>query len=463
MKELTTIRGFAGEVVEPGDAAYDGHREVWNAMVDRRPGLIARCTSADDVVAAIRHGREAGLEIAVKCGGHSVLGLSVPEGGLMIDLTPMGDVRVDPNRRRATVQGGALLRNLDRSTDSRGLATTAGNVSHTGVAGLTLGGGMGWLARQFGLSCDNVETYTVVTADGQTVRATASENPDLFWGLRGGGGNFGVVTEFEFRLHPTTGRALVAELFYDAAEAAAPMRAWRDLLAEAPRPAVLTADLITAPEAPFLPPRLHGRSVAIIGFVWVGDMEAARAYLPTIRSIGSPAAEQVEEMSYVELQTSGDERHHHGLRRYSTGHYLAELSDSAIDAFLSRGIGAREPEPNLARMPGGGFQAYGGAIAEVGEDDSAFSNRQTLVEFFGGATWADPAEDVERMAAARAWGAAMEPFAKGAYVNALADTGDAVIGRIYRPDKLARLADLKRKYDPDNVFHMNQNIRPAAG
>jgi hypothetical protein len=463
MKELTTIRGFAGEVVEPGDAAYDGHREVWNAMVDRRPGLIARCTSADDVVAAIRHGREAGLEIAVKCGGHSVLGLSVPEGGLMIDLTPMGDVRVDPNRRRATVQGGALLRNLDQSTDSRGLATTAGNVSHTGVAGLTLGGGMGWLARQFGLSCDNVETYTVVTADGQTVRATATENPDLFWGLRGGGGNFGVVTEFEFRLHPTTGRALVAELFYDAAEAAAPMRAWRDLLAEAPRPAVLTADLITAPEAPFLPPRLHGRSVAIIGFVWVGDMEAARAYLPTIRSIGSPAAEQVEEMSYVELQTSGDERHHHGLRRYSTGHYLAELSDSAIDAFLSRGIGAREPEPNLARMPGGGFQAYGGAIAEVGEDDSAFSNRQTLVEFFGGATWADPAEDVERMAAARAWGAAMEPFAKGAYVNALADTGDAVIGRIYRPDKLARLADLKRKYDPDNVFHMNQNIRPAAG
>jgi hypothetical protein len=463
MKELTTIRGFAGEVVEPGDAAYDGHREVWNAMVDRRPGLIARCTSADDVVAAIRHGREAGLEIAVKCGGHSVLGLSVPEGGLMIDLTPMGDVRVDPNRRRATVQGGALLRNLDQSTDSRGLATTAGNVSHTGVAGLTLGGGMGWLARQFGLSCDNVETYTVVTADGQTVRATATENPDLFWGLRGGGGNFGVVTEFEFRLHPTTGRALVAELFYDAAEAAAPMRAWRDLLAEAPRPAVLTADLITAPEAPFLPLRLHGRSVAIIGFVWVGDMEAARAYLPTIRSIGSPAAEQVEEMSYVELQTSGDERHHHGLRRYSTGHYLAELSDSAIDAFLSRGIGAREPEPNLARMPGGGFQAYGGAIAEVGEDDSAFSNRQTLVEFFGGATWADPAEDVERMAAARAWGAAMEPFAKGAYVNALADTGDAVIGRIYRPDKLARLADLKRKYDPDNVFHMNQNIRPAAG
>jgi FAD/FMN-containing dehydrogenase len=431
-------------------------------MVDRRPALIARCTSAADVAAAIRHGRDAGLEIGVKCGGHSVIGLSVPDGGLMIDLTPMGDVRVDPARRRATVQGGALLRSLDRSTDPHGLATTAGNVSHTGVGGLTLGGGMGWLARQFGLSCDNVESYTVVTADGETVRATATEHPDLFWGLRGGGGNFGVVTEFEFRLHPTTGQALAVDQYFDAADAAAPMRAWRDLLPDAPRQAILTADVITAPEAPFLPARLHGRSVAVIGFVWVGDMEAARAYLPTIRSIGTPAAEQVEEMRYVELQSSGDERHLHGLRRYSTGHYLPELSDTAIEAMLSRGVVAGDAEPNLALLPGGGLQSYGGAIAEVGEDDSAFSNRQTLVEFFGGATWADPAEDAERMAGARAWGAAMEPFAKGAYVNALADTGDDVIGRVYRPDKLARLAELKRTWDPDNVFHLNQNIRPAA-
>jgi FAD/FMN-containing dehydrogenase len=460
MTNLATIRGFAGEIVEPGHAAYDGHREVWNAMVDRRPGLIARCTTADDVAAAIRHARDAGLEIAVKSGGHSVLGLSVPDRGLMIDLTPMGEVRVDTERKRAWVQGGALLRSLDRSTLPHGLATTAGNVSHTGVGGLTLGGGMGWLARQFGLSCDNVESYTVVTADGETVRATATANPDLFWGLRGGGGNFGVVTEFEFRLHPTSGRALSLELYFDTVDTAAPMRAWRDLLGDAPREATLTADVITGPEAQFLPSRLHGRSVAIIGLVWVGDIDVARAYLPTIRSIGTPAAEQVEEMSYVDLQSGGDERHHHGLRRYSTGHYLAELSDAAIDAFLTRGIGAGDPEPNLARMPGGGFQAYGGAIAEVAEDDSAFSNRQTLVEFFGGATWAEPAEDAERMAGARAWGAAMEPFAKGAYVNALADTGDDVISRVYRPEKLARLAGLKRKYDPDNVFHLNQNIRP---
>jgi FAD/FMN-containing dehydrogenase len=321
---------------------------------------------------------------------------------------------------------------------------------------------MGWLGRQFGLSCDNVASYTVVTADGETVRATATENPDLFWGLRGGGGNFGVVTEFEFRLHPTTGQALIVELFFDAADAEAPLRAWRDLLGSAPREALLTADVFTAPEAPFLPTRLHGRPVANIGYVWVGDMDAARAYLPTFRSIGTPVAEQVDEMTYVDLQSAGDANHGHGKRRYSAGHYLAELSDDAIAAFLTRGVGAADPEPDRARMPAAGFQAYRGAIAEVGEDDSAFSNRQTLVEFFAGATWTDPGEDAERMALARAWGAVMAPYARGAYVNALADTGDDIIRRVYRPDKLARLADLKRKYDPDNVFHLNQNIRPAA-
>jgi len=464
MTELkTSIDGFSGELVEPGDAAFDGHREVWNAMVDRRPAVIARCASAEDVAAAIRHARDAGLEIAVKSGGHSVVGLCVPEGGLMIDLTPMGEVRLDPDRRRATVQGGALLRTLDGTTLPHGLATTAGNVSHTGVGGLTLGGGMGWLGRQHGLSCDNVETYRVVTADGGIVRATTTENPDLFWGLRGGGGNFGVVTEFQFRLHPTTGQALVVELFFDAAEAEAPMRAWRDLLGTAPREALLTADVFTAPPAPFLPARLHGRPVANIGYVWVGDMDAARGYLPTFRSVGTPVAEQLEEMSYIDLQSAGDEHHGHGKRRYSTGHYLPELSDGAIEAFLTRGVGAGDPEPDGARMPAAGFQAYGGAIAEVGEDDSAFSNRQTLVEFFGGASWTDPAEDAERMALTRAWGAVMAPFARGAYSNAMGDIGEDIIRRVYRPDKLARLAELKREYDPDNIFHLNQNIRPATG
>ena len=462
MTEVKMIRGFAGEIVEPGHAAYDTHREIWNAMVDRRPAVIARCTSAEDVAAAIRHGREAGLEIAVKCGGHGVLGLAVPEGGLMIDLSPMGEVRVDPERRRAFAQGGALLRTLDRSTEPHGLATTAGNVGHTGVGGLTLGGGMGWLARQHGLSCDNVESYTVVTADGETVRASATENSDLFWGLRGGGGNFGVVTEFVFRLHPTTGRALYAELIFDAANAVAPMRSWRDLLAGAPREATLTADAGIAPETSSAV-ALRGRPVVIIGFVWVGDMGAARTYLEEFRkSFGSPAEEHVEEMAYVEIQSVGDESHRHGKRRYSAGHYLTEFSDAAIDAFLSRGIPAGASEPDWGRQPGGGFQAYGGAIAEVGDDDSAFSFRDTLIEFFAGSTWTDSAEDAERMAGARAWAKAIEPFSTGTYVNVISDPGSEGVGRAYRAGQTARLAELKRTYDPDNVFHLNQNIRPAA-
>ncbi|MDQ3871187.1 MAG: FAD-binding oxidoreductase [Chloroflexota bacterium] len=453
-------RRFAGEIVLPDDDAYDRHREVWNAIVDRRPALIARCTSTGDVAAAVRFGREAGLEIGVKCGGHSVLGLSVPDGGVMVDLTPLNGVRVDTGRPRAWVQGGSLLRNLDRGAQQHGLATTAGNVSHTGVGGLTLGGGMGWLARQFGLACDNVEAYTLVTAGGETVRASATENQDLYWGLRGGGGNFGIVTEFEFRLHPIAGQALVVELFFDAADAAAALRAWRGLLADAPRQATLTADAMTAGDLPFLPARLRGRPVVAVGYVWVGDLDPGRRYLSTVRQVGQPVAERVTEMTYLELQSIGDDRHHHGVRRYSNGHYLTELTDAAIDAFLSRGAAAGESEPDWFRLPNGGFQAYGGAITEVPDDESAFSHRNALVEFGGAASWSDPTEDGQRIAAARAYGAALEPFATGVYVNALADEGERGVRRAYRAEKLARLTALKRRYDPDNVFHLNQNIRP---
>jgi FAD/FMN-containing dehydrogenase len=444
------IQGFDGVVIGPADDGYDEHREIWNAMVDRRPALIARCTSASDVAAAIRHARERGLEIGVKCGGHSVLGLSVPHDGVMIDLTPMSAVRVDPDARRAFVGGGALLRFLDRAAQAHGLATTAGNVSHTGVGGLTLGGGMGWLARQAGLACDNVEAYTVVTADGETIRATATDHPDLFWGLRGGGGNFGVVTEFEFRLHPVAGQALVVELTFDVADAAQPMRRWRDLHADAPRAATLTADAVT----------IEGRPMAVLGYVWVGDPDDGLAYRSAIRSLGKPRVESVQPMSYLALQSTGDDRHHHGMRRFATGHYLNELSDAAIDAFLSRGV-TDAGAVDWGRVSPGGLQAYGGAIGEVGDDDSAFSHRDTFVEYFGGLSWADPAEDEERMASARAFGAAIEPFASGVYVNALFETGEEGVRRAYGDTKLARLAMVKRRYDPQNVFHLNQNIAPA--
>jgi FAD/FMN-containing dehydrogenase len=241
-QDLARLRHrFQGRVLLPDEDGYHQARRVWNAMVDRRPAVIARCASPTDVAAAVGFARTRDLEIGVRCGGHSVLGVSVPEGGLMVDLTPLGAVRVDPDRRRAWVQGGALLGALDRAAQPYGLATTAGNISHTGVGGLTLGGGMGWLARRFGLACDNVARFEVVNADGELLHASESENPDLFWGLRGGGGNFGVVTEFEFDLHQVGTTALVVDLFYPPQEAPAALRRWRGLLAEAAQQGKLTA------------------------------------------------------------------------------------------------------------------------------------------------------------------------------------------------------------------------------
>jgi FAD/FMN-containing dehydrogenase len=449
--DATRIRDFGGELIRPGDGAYARSRVVWNRMVDRRPAAILRCSSPADVVAAARFARESGLEIAVKCGGHSVLGLSVPNGGVMIDLSPMSHVRVDAAERKAWVGGGSLLRNLDVAAQEHGLATTAGNVSHTGVGGLTLGGGMGWLARELGLSCDNVAAYTVVTAEGHIVRASESENPDLFWGLRGGGGNFGIVTEFEFRLHPVSGRALLVDLVFDPADARDALRGWRDLLPGAPRAATFTASATTVADRP----------VVSVGYVWVGDVAEGLAYLSTIRQIGTPATERVMEMSYVELQSMSDDPNGHGRRRYSKGHYMTELSDGAIDAFIARGLRAQGGDPDWSRVPNGGLQGYGGAIADVADDEAAFSHRRALIEFGCATSWVDPEEDGDRTTAARAYGAALEPFASGVYVNALGDEGQDGVRRAYPAAKLARLAELKRRYDPDNAFHLNQNIRPA--
>jgi FAD/FMN-containing dehydrogenase len=390
-----------------------------------------------------------------------MVGLSVPDGGLMIDLSPMNEVRIDPDRRRAYVQGGSLLRNLDRAAEQYGLATTAGNVGHTGVGGLTLGGGMGWLARQFGLACDNVTSYTVVTAAGETVRATADEHPDLYFGLRGGGGNFGIVTEFEFRLHPISHTVLAVDRYLEPADAPAALRAWRDLLPDAPRQATLTADATTASPDAALPERLHGRPVVSVGYIWVGDVDDGRRYLDVFRETGPAVTETATEMRYVELQGIADEFHHHGRRRYMKGHYLTELSDGAIDALIGRGVSAGV-EPDWTRVPNGGLQAYGGAIGEVADDDAAFSHRGTLVEWGGATNWLDPAEDDARITAARAYGAAVEPFASGVYVNVLTDEGEVGVKRAYNDAKLARLAELKLRYDPDNVFHLNTNIRPAA-
>jgi FAD/FMN-containing dehydrogenase len=449
-----------GHVLLPGDPGYDEARLVWNAMIDRRPRLIVRAASVDDVVVTVGMARDLDLELGIRCGGHSVVGQAVPEDGLMLDLTPFGAVRVDAAERLAWVQGGALLGALDDAAQVHGLATTAGNVSHTGVGGLTLGGGMGWLARRYGLSCDNVESFEMVTAAGEVVRASATENAELFWGLRGGGGNFGVVTEFVFRLHPVGTEALLVELSFptSVAGAADVVRGWRDLSATSPRAATFTAG-ITTDDA--------GQGVATVGYVWVGDVDEGLSVLPALRALGPAAgvtlSERVEPMSYLALQRIDDTVRGHEKRRYWKGHYLQSLPDEAIDALLTRGVpvGSDGSDGSAALLPNVSLQAYGGAIVEVPDEATAFSHRGTVFEFVASNGWTDPAEDGPRMAAARRCAAAIEPYATGVYVNALSDEGDQGVQRAYPPAKLARLVALKNRYDPHNLFHLNHNIHPS--
>ena len=434
-------RRFDGQVLTPGTPGYDAARSVWNDMVDHRPALIVRCASITDVVTAVRVARERDLEIGVRCGGHNIAGLAVPDGGLMVDLTGLDRVTVDPGAGRARVQGGAMLGALDRATQPFGLATTAGNISHTGVGGLTLGGGMGWLARRHGLTCDNVESYTVVTADGNLVRASALEHPDLFFGLRGGGGNFGIVVEFEFRLHHVGTRALVADLTFGLDRADQALRGWRDLAEAVPRDATLTAGISS--------------DTVTLGYVWVGDPAQGRALLPALRSVGRPAGEVVTELSYLALQTRDDDAEAHRFRRYWKGHYLPDLSDGAIAALLDR-------DPQDPTVPAVSLQAYGGAIADVDDDATAFSHRHIRFEYVAAAKWTDPGEDGLRMGAARRAAAKLNAFAAGAYVNALSDEGASGVRRAYSEAKRTLLTAVKDVYDPDNVFHLNHNIAPSG-
>ena len=445
---LETLRDrIAGVVLTAADEAYDSARTVWNAMVDRRPWVIVRCKDRDDVAAAIRYGRENDLEIGVRCGGHSVLGLAVPDDGMMIDLTPLDEVRVDVAQRRAWVQGGAPLGALDRATQPQGLATTAGNVSHTGVGGLTLGGGMGWLARQYGLSCDNVVSFEMVTAEGTTVRADVDENPDLFWGLRGGGGNFGVVTEFEFALHPVAGQTLLVDMWFPLDDGLAVLQKWSELAVRAPRQATFTAWVGD----------VDGEPQVSAGFVWIGNPDDGRGLVDEFRRLGRPVAERATELSYLDLQRMDDTLEGHALRRYWKGHYFRSLPDEAIEAFVLRGTADGRGDT----LPSASFQVYGGAIADVPDEATAFSHRDTFVEFVAAARWSNPAEDDQRIAAARQYATSLAPFASGAYVNVLTDEGQSGVRRAYPPEKLARLTALKDAWDPENVFHLNHNIRPS--
>jgi FAD/FMN-containing dehydrogenase len=315
---------------------------------------------------------------------------------------------------------------------------------------------MGWLARRHGLSCDNVVACEMITADGDLVRASATENPELFWGLRGGGGNFGIVTEFEFELHATGTEALVAELFFGVEDAPPALRGWRELNATAPRAATFTA-WVGESDAPSLPASLRGRPLASIGFVWIGDPDEGRRLLPALRALGRPLAERVQALSYLQLQTMDDTVEGHALRRYWKGHYFRTFPDEAIEAYLLRGT----PDGWGYHLPSVTLQAYGGAIADTPDDATAFSQRDALFELVAAARWTNRVEDEAWMAAARGCAAAMEPFASGVYVNVLGDEGAAGVARAYPPHKLDRLTALKDAYDPANVFHRNQNIVPS--
>jgi FAD/FMN-containing dehydrogenase len=451
-----TIHGFAGELVEPVDPGYDDARTLWNAMIDKRPAVIARCGSAQDVVAAVAHARNEGLEVAVRGGGHSVAGLSCSDGGVMIDLRPMNGVVVDPEARRARVGGGALLRDMDRATHQHGLATTGGMVHHTGVAGLTLGGGFGWLGRLHGLACDNLVSAEVVTASGHVVTASDQENADLFWGIRGGGGNFGIVTEFEFRLHPI-GPMLSVQLRYSAEGAPAALRAYREFMGSGPPGLCSLVGMETGRGTGRLEDSDAGGRELYVWYTYASaDLDEGEQLGAPLRRVARPIAQQVDVMSYPDLQSATGEGSGPGRRHYWKGSLMWELSDVFLGAFLERGLMAEG---------GCGIEIFslGAAISRVGEDETAYSNRGASFDLLPAATWDHSEDDDRNISLTRENWEALTPFVRsGVYVNDLGPDANERVREVYGSRKLERLMTLKDRWDPDNTFHLNANIAPAT-
>jgi len=459
-RDVTALRAVVnGPVLLPGDEGYDGARSVWNGDIDRRPAVIARCTGPDDVAAALRYAQDAGLEVAVRGGGHGYWGAAVPEGGVMIDLSPIDHVVVDPDARRARVGGGATLGDLDAASQKHGLAVPAGTVSHTGVGGLTLGGGWGWLSRLHGLTIDNLASAEVVLADGRRVRASESEHPDLFWALRGGGGNFGVVTEFEFRLHEVGPLVQFAMLFVEQDRAAAALRAGRDLVDDLGRTVSPGIACVFAPPAPFVPTEHHFAPVVALILIGFGTAEEHSAAVATARAALRPLFEVVTPIPYVALQQMLDDGVPWGTRAYTKGLYLDELPDPAIDLLAEHLPCRRSGHSQVLLFPFGG-----GAIADVAEDATAFGGSRSLrfviaIECMAG--------DEETFAHDRQWVRdtwdALRPNAvhDGAYVNLMAEFEGDSLRHTYGPAKFDRLRTIKAQYDPTNVFRHNANIPPA--
>jgi FAD/FMN-containing dehydrogenase len=446
---------FMGELVSPEHAHYDTARRVWNGMVDRRPAVIARCANDDDIVAALRVARERDLPVAVRGGGHNVAGNAVCDGGVVIDLSGQKAIQVDPEKRTARVQPGVLLGELDRATQAFGLATPTGNVSMTGVAGLTLGGGLGWIAHKHGPACDNLLSAEVVTAGGDRVRASSAENADLLWGLRGGGGNFGVVTSFEYRLHPVGPQVMAGGVVHSFADAREVFRFLNDFVAEAPDELSVTASTFRASPAFPVSPEMHGELVTVLAVCYAGDVSAGEQVLRPLRSFGRPLLDLVAPMPYRVLQSGSDAAYPSGQQNYWKSHYIGELTEDVIATIIEHAPRMSSPLSSFY------LQHLGGAIGRAGAETAAFGHRDALFDFAILTVWQDPAEAAEHVAWARDFFAAMQPHATGVYVNNLGTEGADRVRAAYAAGTYDRLVTLKATYDPRNVLCVNQNIAPV--
>ena len=448
-------RRFEGDLLRRGQGGYEDARTIWNGMVARTPALIARCADISDVQNAVRAAVEAGIVTAVRCGGHSLAGFSTCDGGLVIDLTRMRQVTVDPTKRRATIAGGCLLGSIDSATQKAGLVFPSGVVSHTGASGLILGGGTGWLTRRFGLSCDNVEGFTLVTADSSVVRCNSKENSELFWALRGGGGNFGVVTEFEVKLHPLTSVVLAGGLTPESGIRRL-LETWRDFMAEAPIDLKWNIDLRLASHAKKVPSDLRGRPVASSSLIWTGDPEAGRPYLQRALSLCSADSVSSKVVSFLNLQTMADSDFPHGRRYYTKSGYFTYLDDSVIDRLVEAvaTIPSAETQIELAYL--------GGAAARVGADETAFGDRTSPFILNLLANWSEPSSDAGNVAWIRGVFNKLRPAMKpGVYVNFMSGDEQDRVPEAYQ-QRWDRMVTIKSQYDPNNFFRLNQNVSPSG-
>jgi FAD/FMN-containing dehydrogenase len=450
---IQVVRGrFAGELLEPGDDGYDEARTVFNAMIDRRPRLIVRCSGAADVVAGVLLARETGLPLAIKGGGHGVNGHAVCDDGIMLDLSPLKRIDVDPEARIARAQAGVTWGEFDAATQEHGLATTGGRITTTGIAGLTLGAGSGWLERMHGFTSHNLVAAEVVTADGRVVRASEDENADLFWGLRGGGGNFGVVTQFEYRLHEVGPMITGGMVLWPLEQAGEVVRFYRDWIESAPDQVGGGAAVVVAPPEEFVPAELRGKPVIAVIPLSFGDPELLRP----IREFGSPFADLVGPMPYVAVQTLLDAPNPPGNLNYWKAEAVEELSDELIDLVLSHAAGIGSP------FTAAFFQPLGGALERLDPELTAIGPRPGKWILHAIGVWTTEAESESETAWVRNWGEITKPYTgAGAPLTFSADTGDERVRATFGDEKYERLVALKDKYDPENLFRLNQNIRPS--